>query len=133
MRRTLVMLLVAAAVLAGCGEDEVGLDPEAQDDETPAECADVSASEGAAAPLTMQDNFFEPLCLAVSSTQEITLTNAGTALHNFSIEDQEVDIDVEAGAEETTGPVEELVRPGTFRFVCKYHEDQGMVGTITVE
>jgi plastocyanin len=44
-----------------------------------------------------------------------------------------VDIDVEAGAEETTGPVEELVRPGTFRFVCKYHEAQGMVGTITVE
>jgi plastocyanin len=129
----LIGVLLVAAVLAGCGEDQTGLDPEAQEEETLAECADVSAPEGAAAPLTMQDNFFEPLCLAVSSTQEITMTNAGTALHNFSIEDQGVDIDVEAGAEETTGPIEDLVRPGTFRFVCKYHEGQGMVGTLTVE
>jgi plastocyanin len=133
VRRSLGVLLVAAALLTGCGEDDAGVDPEAQEEETIAECEDVSASEGAPAPLTMKDTFFEPVCLAMSSTQELTLANAGNLLHNFSIEDQGVDIDVEAGAEETTGPMEELVRPGTFRFVCKYHEDQGMVGTITVE
>jgi plastocyanin len=132
VRRAFVPLLAAGLLLAACGENDQ-LDPEAQEDETPAECSDVSSSEGAPAPLTMKDNFFEPFCLAVSSTQEMTLTNAGTALHNFSIEDQGVDIDVEAGSEETTDPLEDLVRPGTFRFVCKYHEAQGMVGTITVE
>lgn len=133
MRRSLGALLVAAALLAGCGEDGADVDPEAQEEETVAECEDVSASGGAPAPLTMKDTFFEPVCLAMSSTQELTLANAGNMLHNFSIEDQGVDIDVEAGGEGTTGPMEDLVRPGTFRFVCKYHEDQGMVGTITVE
>jgi plastocyanin len=133
VRKRLAILLMATLVLSACEGDEAGVDEEAQQDETPAECADVSAPEGASAPLTMSDNFFDPLCLAVSSTQEITMTNTGVALHNFSIEDQGVDIDVEAGAEETTGPVEELVRPGTFRFICKYHEAEGMVGTLVVE
>lgn len=133
MRRVLASVLLAAAVLTGCGEDDDALDEEAQGEQTPAECAEVSASEGAPAPLTMNDNFFEPLCLAVSSTQEITMTNAGDSLHNFSVEDQGVDIDVEAGEELITEPTEELFRPGTFRFVCKYHEAEGMVGTIVIE
>jgi plastocyanin len=125
------MCMAGILLLAGCGDDQ--LDPEAQQEETPAECSDVSSSGGAPAPLTMKDTFFEPLCLAMSSTQQITFTNAGQAVHNFSIEDQGVDIDVEAGEELTTEPVGDLVRPGTFRFVCKYHEAQGMVGTLTVE
>lgn len=129
----LASVLLAAAVLTGCGEDDAGLDEEAQEEQTPAECAEVSASQGAPAPLTMNDNFFEPLCLAVSSTQSITMTNAGDNLHNFSVEDQGVDIDVESGEELTTEPTENLFRAGTFRFVCKYHEADGMVGTIVVE
>jgi plastocyanin len=126
------MALAAGLLLGACGEDPLR-GPEAPQDETPAECSDVSSSQGAPAPLTMKDTFFEPQCLAVSSTQQLTLTNAGDALHNFSIEDQGVDIDVEAGSELSTDPLEDLVRPGTFRFVCKYHESQGMVGTLTVE
>jgi plastocyanin len=132
MRKAFVPMLLAALVLAGCNGNG-DLETEAGDGETPAECSDVSSSEGAPAPLTMKDNFFEPLCLVVSSTQEITLDNAGNTLHNFSIEDQGVDIDVEAGSETSTGPLEDLVRPGTFRFICKYHEAEGMVGTLTVE
>jgi plastocyanin len=131
MRRPLVLMAAAAFLLGACTEGD-DLQP-ADDGETVAECSDVSSSEGAPAPLTMKDNFFEPQCLVVSSTQEITLDNAGTALHNFSIEDQGVDIDVEAGSEESTGALEGLVRPGTFRFICKYHESEGMVGTLTVE
>jgi plastocyanin len=132
MRRGLFPLVAAVVLLLGaCGNDQ--LDPEAQQDETPAECSDVSSSGGAPAPLTMKDNFFEPLCLAMSSTQQLTFTNAGQAVHNFSIEDQGVSIDVPAGEELTTEAVGDLVRPGTFRFVCSYHEAQGMVGTLTVE
>jgi plastocyanin len=128
----MVPLCVAGLLILGaCGDGQ--LDPEAQEDETPAECSDVSSSGGAPAPLTMKDNFFEPLCLAMSSTQQLTFTNAGQAVHNFSIEDQGVSIDVPAGEEVTTDPVGDLMRPGTFRFVCSFHEAQGMVGTLTVE
>jgi plastocyanin len=132
VRRAFALVFAAGLLLGACGDDSQ-LDPEAQEDETPAECSDVSSSEGAPAPVTMKETFFEPQCLAVSSTQQLILANAGSALHNFSIEDQGVDIDVEAGSEVTTDPLEDLVRPGTFRFVCKYHESQGMVGTLTVE
>jgi plastocyanin len=132
VRRAFPLVFAAGLLLGACGDDSQ-LDQEAQENETPAECSDVSSSEGAPAPVTMKDTFFEPLCLAVSSTQQLTLTNAGTVLHNFSIEDQGVDIDVEAGSDVTSDPLEDLVRPGTFRFVCKYHEAQGMVGTLTVE
>lgn len=132
MRRGLFPLVAAVVLLlVACGDDQ--LDPVAQEEETPAECSDVSSSGGAPAPITMKDNFFEPLCLAMSSTQQIAFSNAGQAVHNFSIEDQGVDIDVQAGEEFTTEPAGDLVRPGTFRFVCKYHEAQGMVGTLTVE
>jgi plastocyanin len=125
------LLVVAALLLGACNGDP---DLQATDrGETPAECSDVSSSQGAPAPLTMKDNFFEPLCLVVSSTQEITLDNAGNTIHNFSIEDQGVDVDVQPGEEAGTGPMGDLVRPGTFRFICKYHEAEGMLGTLTVE
>jgi plastocyanin len=133
MRRLVTILVAAAVVLGGCADDDTGVDPEAQSDETPADCEDVSSAQGSPAPITMKDNFYEPVCLAVSSTQPITFTNAGNATHNFSIEDQGVDIDVAAGEELTTEPVGDLVRPGNFRFFCKYHERDGMVGTIIVE
>ena len=132
MRRRAAFLLVGAVLLASCSQDGTPQQG-AREGETAAECSDVSSSGGAPAPLTMKDTFFEPFCLAASSTQPLTLTNAGQALHNFSIEDQGVDIDVDPGEEFTTDPLGDLVRPGTFRFVCKYHEAQGMVGTLTVE
>jgi plastocyanin len=46
-----------------------------------------------------------------------------------------VDIDVEASDDEETDTFEDLGvgRGSTFSFVCKYHEAQGMVGTIVIE
>jgi plastocyanin len=136
MRRSIPFALVLALLGLACGEEA---EPEAapttlEGDVAPEDCAEVSASEGAPAPLTMKDTFFDPTCLAVSSTQALSLTNAGNALHNFSMPDQGVDIDVEAGEDEETDTLEDLgVEAGTYRFVCKYHEAQGMVGTIVIE
>jgi len=143
-----VLLLVAALALAACGEDAI---PEANDEpgvavdqdgdedleDVPGEnlddCAEVSAAEGAPAGLTMMDSFFEPPCLAVSSTQQITLTNAGNLEHNFSVADGDIDIDVESGEEATTDEIGTDLAAGTYRFFCEYHEEEGMVGTLVVE
>src|SRR5918996_1125459 len=116
MKRYLPLVLAAALLGTSCAQDE---DPEGasttlEGDVAPEECAEVSASEGAPAPLTMKDTFFDPTCLAVSSTQALNLDNAGEALHNFSLPDQGVEA-------------------GTYRFECKYHLAQGMVGTIVIE
>jgi plastocyanin len=143
IRRTATLSLVLATVaLVACNDlPEVGDDePEAaptatagfqQDiDET---CAEVSAPEGAPAPVTMMDNFFEPPCIAVSSEQGVALTNAGNQDHNFTIQGTDLSFDVEPGEDEETDEVGDEVGAGTYKFFCRFHEDAGMVGTIVVE
>jgi plastocyanin len=143
IRRTAILSLVLATVtLVACNDlPEVGDDePEAaptatagfqQDlDET---CAEVSAPEGAPAPVTMMDNFFEPPCIAVSSEQGVALTNAGNQDHNFTIQGTDLSVDVEPGEDEETDEVGDEVGAGTYKFFCRFHEDAGMVGTIVVE
>jgi plastocyanin len=136
MRRYFTIVLALAVLGPACAEDEQpeGASTTLEGDVAPEECAEVSASEGAPAPLTMKDTFFDPTCLAVSSTQALNLDNAGEALHNFSMPEQGVDIDVESGEQEETDTFEDLgVEAGTYRFACKYHESAGMVGTIVIE
>lgn len=96
-------------------------------------CADVSAPEGAPAPITTMDNFFEPICVAVSSEQGVAVANAGNLDHNFTIQGTDLSVDVEPGQDEETDEVGNYVGAGTFKFYCRFHEDDGMVGTIVVE
>lgn len=143
MRRTLLIFGVVALATAACQADvDVGTDPtpaptDTEPNFTPTvevgDCADLTATEGAPAGITMMDNFFEPSCVAVSSTQSIALTNAGNQLHNFSTENGEIDVDVEPGEDEETDEIGDHLRAGTYRVFCEYHEQQGMVGTLVVE
>ena len=143
IRRTAALsLFVATVALVACNDlPEVGDDePEAAPtatagfqediDET---CAEVSAPEGAPAPVTMMDNFFEPPCITVSSEQGVALTNAGNQDHNFTIQGTDLSVDVEPGEDEETDEVGDEVGAGTHKFFCRFHEDAGMVGTIVVE
>jgi len=80
-----------------------------------------------------QDDFyFEPTVLKGSPGQKITieLENEGNVEHNFSISDQGVDQDVDAGEKaevDVTFP-----QSGTISFFCKYHRSQGMAGGLEV-
>lgn len=127
------LVLVAVSVGAACQALPEAEGPEPSPTKTPTECAEVSATEGAPAPVTMMDTFFDPFCLAVSSTQSITLTNAGNLDHNFTIQGSDLSIDLASGDEEETGEVGDFVEAGTYRFYCRFHQDEGMVGSITVE
>jgi plastocyanin len=71
---------------------------------------------------------FDPTAFTFSGTK-ITLKNMGANLHNFSVEGQNVDDDIQPG--ETEDESLELA-PGTYTFFCKYHRALGMQGTITV-
>lgn len=140
-RRILPLLAVAVMFLAACndlpevGDEEPDAAPTATVDQDTLDdtCPEVSAPEGAPAPVTLMDNFFEPDCVAVSSEQSLTLTNAGNLDHNFTIQGTELSTDVGPGEDEETDEVGDYVEAGTFRFFCRFHEDAGMVGTIVVE
>lgn len=135
LRKPFIALLAAVALLGAACDDDPDVVVVEEDDEVdeieevPEDCLDLTATDGSPAPVTMMDTFFEPDCFSLSSTQGITLTNAGDALHNFSIEGTDVDIDVGPGADLTTEPIGDVVEFGTFDFFCKYHRD----GVLTVE
>ena len=151
MLRKILVVLVAGLALAACenppGDEDPDVaaeqdadaepDEEVGEDVTPEadldDCAEVSAAEGAPAGMTMMDSFFEPPCIAVSSTQQISLTNSGNILHNFSVANGDIDVDVEPGEEALTDEVGTDLAAGTYRFFCEYHESEGMVGTLVVE
>jgi plastocyanin len=82
--------------------------------------------------LELDDFYFEPTVLQGEAGQELSLEleNEGDALHNFTIEDQGIDQDVEAGQSaevEVTFP-----DSGFVVFFCEYHRGQGMVGSLEV-
>jgi plastocyanin len=133
MKRVVLTVFLLPALLAACDLPDGDVEPDAAPTQTPTECAEVSATEGAPAPVTMMDTFFDPLCLAMSSTQPLSITNAGNLDHNLTIQGSDLSVDLAPGAEEETSEIGEFVEAGTRRFFCRFHEDQGMVGSIVVE
>jgi plastocyanin len=99
---------------------------------TPAETSPApSASETAMAhdTLALKDNMFDPADLTIATGTDLTLDNQGAALHNFTVEGQDIDKDIQPGETET----ETIELPaGTYTIFCKYHRALGMEGTLTV-
>jgi plastocyanin len=96
-----------------------------------ADCEDATVG-GANVRLRLEDNVFDPPCLVVLGGQNLRLVNEGANLHNFSVEETQVDVDVPTGTNENTEAIGQVVPAGTFTFFCKYHRELGMEGDITV-
>jgi len=76
--------------------------------------------------------FFSPTVLTGTPGQmvELTLENEGATPHNFTLEDQGIDQDVDAGQE---GSVTLTFPESSFlEFHCKFHSAQGMRGELKV-
>ncbi len=74
--------------------------------------------------------YFKPTVITGTPGQSLTLdlTNDGSALHNFSLTEQSVDTDVQAGG---TGSVTVTIpQSGFVEFFCKYHKALGMIGEL---
>ncbi len=97
----------------------------------PSQTTASSASSGNAVAITMVDFNFEPATVTASTSQDIVLTNNGSALHNFSIEGTSIDVDVQPGQSQTLTAPGPSFAAGTYTFFCKYHRSQGMTGTLT--
>ncbi len=143
-KRTFVLLILAMALVgAACGDNS----PET---ETPG----ASGSEGATqttigseaandhgsqdvsgmdeVSLEVDDFYFEPTLLTGTAGQQLTieLDNEGTVEHNFSLDEQSISQDIEAGEDASVSVT--LPDSGQLVFYCKYHRGQGMVGALVV-
>jgi hypothetical protein len=87
------------------------------------------------ATLRIIDFSFVPRSIRTNSEAQtpdffVEVINRGSHLHNFSLVELKIDVDLNSGNTLSQGIV--FPRPGSFAFVCKYHRATGMQGTITV-
>ncbi|MFL5759588.1 MAG: PQQ-dependent sugar dehydrogenase [Thermomicrobiales bacterium] len=120
-----------AATPAAATEEEAT--PAASTPETGAATPAASAG-GSAQTVTMVDIAFQPKDLTIPANTDVTvdLPNNGASLHNFSIDELNISVDVQPGQ---TGSVTINAPAGTYQFYCNVpgHKEAGMVGTLTVQ
>jgi plastocyanin len=80
--------------------------------------------------VTQADYSFTPSTPKVASGDTITVDNStpGTP-HTFTVDGQDIDVTVAPG---TSEDVTIDLPPGTYPFFCRFHEAQGMTGTLKV-
>jgi plastocyanin len=78
--------------------------------------------------IELYDNYFEPTILKGKPGQmvELELKNEGNATHSFTLADQSVDKVIQPGDETETDV--KFPASGELKFVCKFHEGEGMIG-----
>jgi len=115
-RRNSLFLLGAALASAACGGSSGG--------------GSVGSGSTDTVELAMTNYAFSPAVLngAPGTKQTIHLTNSSGTEHNFTLEDQKVDKDVEAG--EDADVTITFPQSGQLVFVCSYHASKGMKGTL---
>ena len=78
----------------------------------------------------MYDDYFKPKTITgkPGATVKVELKNEGKNEHNFKIDGQKADADVESGKNATVSVV--IPKSGSVQFYCEYHKGLGMVGTV---
>ena len=76
--------------------------------------------------------YFEPTVLVGTPGEKITLVlqNVGSTKHNFTLEDQNLNVDLGPGKDHTVTVT--FPQSGTLEFHCEYHQAIGMIGEIQV-
>jgi plastocyanin len=130
-----LLLLLTVAACGGYGDDNKSEEGEGSTltiGGVPIEVhgtKDVSGETGKV-EVEMYDDFFEPTVLKGTPGQqvELELKNEGENAHTFTISEQSVDAEVQP-ADETEVNVT-FPESGELVFVCRFHENSGMVGAL---
>lgn len=90
----------------------------------------LASADGPDMAVSAGDFFFQPTCIAADGAGTLTLkvTNTGAILHNVTITDQGIDIDIAVG--ETVEVPITLATEAPLIYVCKFHRTSGMVGAV---
>ena len=92
--------------------------------------SEASGGGGGSITVEAKDFEFDPAELEVAAgAVTVDIDNAGEAPHTFTIEELDVNEEIDAGQQ---GTAEFDAEPGEYEFVCTFHLGQDMVGTLTV-
>lgn len=119
------MIALAGAACAGSGPTVRLADGQRAADHGQASVASVTSTV-----IVLGDDYFQPTVLHGAPGQHlaVTLSNQGSALHDFRIASQHIDVNVEVGT-----PVSVSVTfpaAGAVVFECRYHLLQNMRGEL---
>ena len=143
MKTITALLAVAALGLAACGSSDDNSSASSSSGSSSAAgggygsggskttSSNAATSTGSGeVKLGMVDDKFQPTTITgkAGSTVKVELKNNGRNEHNFTIESQKVDKDVEAGEDATV--TVKIPASGTVQFFCEYHKGLGMTGTV---
>lgn len=111
---------------AGEGGGTISLDGKTANDHG------TQAVSGDETDVEVDDFYFSPTVMTgtAGATVTLKLENESSTLHNFSLTDQNIDMDVPASGDITVSVT--LPASGTAVFFCKYHQGSGMVGALQV-
>jgi plastocyanin len=93
-----------------------------------------SGSSGGQASVTVKQGsggqlVFSPANLTVHQGDTIAIDDVASIPHTFTIAGQGIDVVNDGGQSQT---VTIGLSPGTYTFVCRFHQSSGMKGTLTV-
>jgi plastocyanin len=125
-RVRVLLPLLAAVLLAGCGGDDNG---ETTDTSTVPEGATLQLAADASGALAFDQSSLE----ASAGTVTIELTNDSSVPHNVAVEGEGVDEESDTVTGESTSLTVDL-ESGTYTFYCSVpgHREGGMEGTLNV-
>ena len=91
-----------------------------------------SESVSGTAEVELDDYYFKPTVLKGKPGSSVTfeLKNEGSVEHNFTIDSQGIDKDLEAGKDAEVTVT--IPQSGEISFYCKYHKAMGMAGALAV-
>jgi plastocyanin len=135
--RVLALPCIAAAILAaGCGSDDnsdnggTTTDSKAASGESSGHATNISGKSET--EMEADDYYFKPAVLRGKPGQTVTLKlkNEGKAEHTFTIASQKVDKELKPDGTATVSV--KLPDSGSVQFICRYHVDRGMRGSLGV-
>jgi plastocyanin len=125
---------VFVVVLAGCGGSKKSEKGESEGTKTT--IAGLSASDHGSkhvsgkAEVELDDFYFDPTVLKGKPGSKVTLElkNEGKIKHNFDLDAQNIDQDIDPGKSATVTVT--IPKSGQLSFYCKYHKSMGMAGAL---
>ena len=136
MRRTLTALVLATALLAGCGGDDEEEQPAATAEATqePASGGGGGETVKVSSPADGALKFDQPELSAKAGKVTFTYNNPSQVPHAFEVEGNGVEEETDTITESDASVTVDL-KPGTYEFYCPVdgHRQAGMEGTLTVK
>ena len=129
MRKRYVVASMFVLMLVGtaCGGD--GEVPSTTPATPAASPTDTGPGTSATTRVALEDFRFDPSDFSVAAGTSLELDNEGEAPHTFTIQGEEIDVQVDA---DQNGTATIDLPPGDYEVICRFHQGQGMVATMTV-